>query len=220
MIYIAKLLVLISTVLSLNTIQAQNKQSVVDTYVKQVTSDNYVRLRHGPFETNFNAQENAIVFFVSDANSDLDQNYGVLYNAEIDDFEKFGFNTIDLTYGQGVLAVFFENLDGGIDTEMIVIYESACRSFYADGGYAGIKMDYQTRVFKYEHKNKQQEITEYKVLGELLTVNGPQIMGTQFEEKLIGRNLIFSFEKALGVTNSVARVKKRIEYLRTASLLK
>ena len=200
---------------------AQTKKQIVKTYIDQNKTEGMMRLNHKPFFAKFDDNRNAILFFVF--NYDLEReeynNYGILYDKATISVTKFGFNNIQPEFGNGVISVFFENVDTDAENELIVLYEGGYRSHFVDGPYAGHKVWYQTRVFDMEKKMKCNVLTEYKVIGELLTVNCPAHMGTMKEEYLIGREESSELEKILGVTSNAEKIKSRITLLRSHGLL-
>lgn len=110
--------------------------------------------------------------------------------------------------------------NGSIEQNGCGKFNDIDRSYFTDGGYAGIKSDYKTRVFKCVTNKHENIITEYKVIGNFLTVNLPPQMGTLQEEKLIGReNSIDKLNNIIGVTYNAQQVKKRIKFLKDNGLL-
>lgn len=201
---------------------AQTNDQIVKSYINSIQSESMLKLNHGPISTNFGASEKAFVFFINSWNvkTDAYDNYGIIYNYHNQSFTRFGNNNFDPSYGEGVISVFFENVDSDNQNELIVIYEKGCRTFYADeGGYAGIRVWYDTKVFDFELNASKIIINEYKAMGELLTVNLPMQMGTFNEEELIGRESTSNLNDIIGVTYNTNQVKLRINKLKKHNLL-
>ncbi|NOQ26536.1 MAG: hypothetical protein GQ564_14350 [Bacteroidales bacterium] len=198
---------------------SQNKNQIVQSYFDLTEKDNFSQLHHGPVLASCTNQKQTTVFFVSTLDTITDEFYvqGVLYNHQSESYTEFGQFDFDPSFGKGVISVFFENVDYDSENEMLVIVEKSCRTFFTDGGYAGIKAWYQTRVFDFNAVNEV--IVEYELLGEILTINAPKKMGTKIEEELIGRESGKDLNEILGITNNAEAIRKRIKYLKSKSLL-
>lgn len=212
------LITIIFLILTLNSF-SQNKNQIVQSYFDLNEKGSYSQLHHGPVIANFTNQKQATVFFVSTVDTITDEYYiqGVLYIHQSDSYTEFGQFDFDPSFGKGLISVFFENVDYDSENEMLVIVEKSCRTFFTDGGYAGIKVWYQTRVFDFNTINEV--ILEYELLGEMLTINAPQKMGTKIEEELIGRESGKDLNEILGITNNAVAIRKRIKYLKSKGLL-
>lgn len=195
----------------------QTNEEVVKSYL-ELNTKNYSMLNHGPVFINFTDEIKATVFFVSNLDTIKDELFiqGVLFNHQSDSYIEFGYFDFDPSFSKGVISVFFENVDYEAEDEIIFIEEKACRTYYADGGYAGIKAWYQTHIFDYDFNNS---IIEYKLIGELLTLNAPIRMGTRKEEELIGRESGEDLNGIFGITNHAEARRKKISYFKSKGLL-
>lgn len=212
---------LIFGLLNTTLCNAQTKTPYINTYIKSLETNGTIILNHGPLIANWGTLNTASVFFITTYDTKIEayNNHAVLYDHET--FTAFGFNDIDPSFGDVVISVFFDNLDHEAGNELIVIYELGGRTYFADGGYAGMKNYYQTRVFKCKIIEGENVITEYKAMGDLLTINLPLRMGTMHEEELIGReDSIDKLNDVLGVTYNANQVKKRIKLLKDSGLLR
>lgn len=212
--------IIISTIILGSYCQAQTNALYINTYIKTLKTEGTTKLNHGPLKVSWGMLNTVNVFFVTsyDTEEECYNNHAVLYDQG--EFQAFGFHNTDPSFGKGVISVFFDNLDDDDGNELIVIYEYEGRTYFADGGYAGIKSDYQTRVFKCETNDNENLITEYKAIGELLTVNLSMRMGTMHEEELIGReDSIDKLNDVLGVTYNAKQIKKRIRLLKENGFL-
>ncbi len=202
--------------------QSQTIETAVDEYFEMLGS-NKLTLNHGPVDANIGLKGKGLIFFVNsiDSKSGDYKNFGVLFDDYRDSYTTFGYNDIDPSFGSIVISTFFENIDNDPENEIIVIYESGGRTHYSpNGGYAGIKVNYQTRVFNCNNDGGINFINEYEIIGELLTVNLPIRTGTMIEEELIGReDFIDELKNVLGVTYNADQVKKRITLLKGKGLL-
>lgn len=199
---------------------AQTPSQIVDSFFKLRNFEYAENVIHGPLTVDIGTIKGAVLFFVGswNKNSGDNDNYGVLYNRRAGLYTQFGHNEDDYSYANGVISVFTENIDHTPDKELIVISQTGGRTFYADGGYSGIQVYYQTRVFKVTSEKTRTIIKEYKTMGELLTVNFPRIIGTKAEEEVIGRELENIYE-ICGVTYNAQALKSRIRHFKSKGLL-
>ena len=183
--------------------------------------DSYSQINHWPIDVGFTNKEKGTVFFLSTLDTIKEEYfiYGVMYNHNSESYIEFGVSDFDPSFSDGVISVFFENVDCDSENEMIVLVEKACRTFYADGGYAGIKAWYQTHVYDLKSEDNLINIIEYNLISELLTVNAPMRMGTRKEEKLLGRETGKDLDEILGVTRNAKAIRKRILYLKNNGIL-
>ncbi len=213
-------IIIILIIFSFSFCQAQIRAPYISTYIESLNTEGTTELNHGPLKVSWGQLNTAALFFINSYDTDKEcyNNHAVLYDQG--KFQAFGYHNTDPSFGKGVISVFSANLDDDIGDELIVIYESEGRTFFADGGYAGIKAAYQTRVFKYETNGDENLITEYKAIGELLTVNLSMRMGTMLEEELIGReDSMNKLNDVLGVTYNAKQIKKRIKLLKENGFL-
>ena len=202
---------------------AQTSDSIVDSYLEKCNPSKGLKLNHGPIDAGFSTLKNGKIFFINgiDIQTDNYENHAVLYDYTLDSYTTFGYNGIDPSYGNVVISAFFENIDNDPENELLVIYEYGGRTHYLPkGGYAGIKVSYQTRVFDLKRINNTNVITEYKTIGNLLSVNLPPQMGSFEEEVIIGREeSLGKLNNILGVTYNAHQVKKRISLLKENGFL-
>ncbi|MCG6191407.1 hypothetical protein [Maribellus maritimus] len=205
---------------SVQLTKAQNSRDIVDKYIESVNDTGYYKLNHNPIVYELESFGKITIFFVYSADGSH-SNFGIIYNPINKSYTQFGENDVDVfNYSPGVISVFFENLDDDQQKELIVLYESQSRTYYsANGGYAGIKSFFQTRVFNIDFIGNNIEILEYKAMGELLTVNPPKIIGTIEEESLILREDYDKLYKILGVTHNADAIRKRIKMLKDNGML-
>lgn len=199
---------------------SQTNTPYINNYIKMLHTDGAIKLNQGPFNAPWDSLDKATVFFLTVYDTEIEsyKNHAVLFLRG--NYIPFAYNDMYPFFGRGVISVFFENIDNDTEKEMIVIYESGGRSYYADGGYAGSHSNYITRVFNYRETNVSESITEYKAIGEILTVNIPPLMGTRLEEELIGRESnIEKLNNTLGVTYNAQQIKKRIQLLKKQGFL-
>lgn len=220
------LLFIACIILLLRNSNGQTKEQTLKEYFDTNKNEVMLELNHGPVSGDFGELKNAILFFVSGWDEDeVDlQTKAVIYHKNLEAVYEFGYTTFgntnfDPSFSNGVISVFFENVDYDPENEMIVIYEHGGRTFFADGGYAGIKVWYQTLVYDLKIEKGNALILEYKTIGELLTVNAPFLMGTRTEEELIGRESGKNINEIFGVTYNANIVKKRILLLKNNGLL-
>ena len=129
---------------------SQSAKDIVFKYIEAFNDTSNYELNHSPINYTLKSCGNIQIFFVNSANGE-NYNFGVVYNSELKDFQRFGENRIDPTLSPGVTSVFFENVDDDPQKEMIVLYENHCRTYFSPmGGSAGIKVYYQTRVFTFD----------------------------------------------------------------------
>lgn len=221
-----KYILTIAFAIAINTLHC-NAQTVneilssyFDLYPSNVTTV-HTRLHHKPVKGDFGVLKDVTLFFPQNwkDEDDILETYAVIYHAKIDStnnnfgFLKFSPNSYLPNFGKGVISVFFENLDKDAGNELIILYESSGRCHFSDGGYAGIHPRYETKVFKCVNMDDDfYKITEYEVIGKLLTINNPFPIGTKKEEEIIGREDNYSkFQKVIGVTYNASQVRKIIK---------
>jgi hypothetical protein len=198
----------------------QTKENIVDAYLNSHNNEVPTRLNHGPISLLLKGTDKASLFFISvfDSIKDNFELQGIVYYPKLGLYTEFYSSVFNPEFDKGVIAVFFENIDRDLEKELLFIVENSNRTFYSDGGYAGIKPNYQTRVFNLDLSHDSIKISEYKAIGELLTINGPMIMGRKVEEELIGREST-RIDEVLGVTKNAKTVKARIKMLKETGLL-
>jgi hypothetical protein len=213
------LLVIVILIGYVECVNSQSDGSIFKSYCELNPTQYKPQLIHGPISTKINSDQ-ITLFFVKAIDTVKEEFVvqGVLYNNYSGSYTKFGKAVFNPNFCNGVISLFFENIDYDSEKEIIVIYEHGLRTFYTDGGYAGIKLSYQTRVFDYIIKDGAKLITEYKAIGDLLTINSPMLMGSAKEEELIGRENA-NLNSVLDVTSTAGAVRKRILKLKESGLL-
>lgn len=203
---------------------AQPIEIAVDEYFKAINKSPNLSLQHGPVKARIDLHGKGSIFFVKklDVENNTFQSIGILFDEYRSSYTTFGHYDFGHTYGIGVTSVFFEDLDGDNNNEIIVLYEFGGRTYFSPkGGYAGIKNQYKTRVYKYHNEGGINHISEYKIMGDLLTVNLPIHTGTMDEEFIIGReDDLSTLRNILGVTYNATQVKKQISLLKENGFLR
>ena len=218
-----KTLLAIFCFLFCNTIfsYAYSKNKIIEDYIKANTHIGKLSLNHGPVDINIGSSRHGVLFFLYCRPNNFEGTsiFGIIYDHFTKKYYKFGPSSHLVSYSDGVISIFYENIDTDPGNEIIVINEWYTRTYYQDMDYAGTRTSYRTRVFKYEPLNETIRISEYKSIGDLLTVNLPK-MGTFEEEIITGREEHEEkLRTILGVTYNSNQVRKRIRLLKKNGFL-
>lgn len=198
----------------------QTKDSSVDAYFNTFRSNVHPTLNHGPIDFLLKTNKEASLFFIRvfDSVQDSLSLEGVVQIKGSNIIETFYISDFEPYFCKGVITVIFENVDSDPEKELLFIVENSNRTFYSDGGYAGIKPTYSTRVFNINLNQNTIKFSEYRAIGELLTVNAPLRMGSKAEEQIIGREALL-LDNVLGVTKNADALKRRIKTMKANGLL-